>query len=204
MRRSTQKSYVRGAVSCLLLLAALLSGCTQDEGADGDATPTPPASEEPAAGAAPRTDGPLQLDDEGHGCAGLQQGRDFAWWEQMIEPREDIEVTSFRLVGARGVRAMGDGFVTPAGSQVPSTGFTQGWPPGPDVTGSRHLRWDQRRAAVGAKLLGGSRSNLWIHVRVDASVPEARFTAMQIGYTSAGQDYVVRDRIRTRFERRCS
>lgn len=190
-------------VGGVLLLAAFLSGCTQDEGAPVHATRTPPGPEEPAAGA-PLADGPLQLDGEGHGCAGLQHGRDFAWWEHLIEPSDDIEVTSFRLIGAHGVRALGDGFVSAAGSRVPSTGFTVGWPPAPDVTGSRHLRWDQRRPAVGAKLEGGSRSNLWIHVRVDASVPEARFTAMQIGYTSAGRDYVVRDRIRTRFERRCS
>jgi hypothetical protein len=191
-------------VGSALLLAALVSGCTQDAAAPEAAQPTASAPEAPASGAAPSTDGPLRLDGEGRGCAALQHGRDFAWWEHVIEPSDDIEVTSFRLVGARGVRTMGDGFVSPAGSRVASTGFTLGWPPAAAVTGSRHLRWDQRRPAVGAELDGGSRSNLWIHVRVDPSVPEARFRAMQLGYTSAGRDYVVRDRIRTSFARHCS
>ena len=193
-----------------LVLGLALSGCT---GGDPDPSDAPEAAGKPTSASAaavgsepaePRADGPLRLDDaRGKACFSLRFGHECTAWEHVLRPEEDVEITGFRLVGADRVRAPGQAFVAELPRAVGATGFSAGFPPGPMVTGSRNIGWDDRRPAVGASLDAGTSSNLWVRIKVDEGVRRAGYDGLELRYTSGGQEYAARSDIRTRFRMRC-
>ncbi len=191
-------------VSSLVAVLAF-SACTgadqQDAGAPGPAADT--ASDAAAATPVDPTAGPLQLDDSrGKGCASLQVGREYTAWEHVLEPDADVVIGGWSLVGAEHVEA-GRGFVGELPRKVPATGFTLGFPPGPDQVDSRNIAWENRRPAVGATLEAGSRSNFWVRIQVADGVERAGYRGLELRYTAEGQEYTALSDIRMRFRPRC-
>ena len=195
-------------VLAIVVLGLVLSGCTGGDAAsdpDAAATPTSAGPATGSAGAEPRTDGPLQLDDaSGKACFSLRFGHEYTHWEHVLRPEVDVEITGFRLVGADDVLAPGQGFVAELPRTVGATGFTLGFPPGPKVTRSRNVDWADRRPAVGARLDAGTSSNLWVRIQVDRGVRRAHYEGLELQYTAGGQDYTALSDIRTQFRRRCA
>lgn len=204
---------MRTALLASTLVAVLtLSACTGGEEQDATAPePTTSGAAEDTTDTSTDTAtdsavdpaaGPLRLDDaRGKGCASLRVGREYTAWEHVLEPDADVVISGWTLVGATNVEA-GRGFVAELPRRVPATGFTLGFPPGPDVD-SRNIDWENRRPAAGATLDAGSRSNFWVRIKVADGVERAGYRGLVLRYTADGQDYSALSDIRMRFRGRC-
>jgi len=140
-----------GLLISSLVAVLALSACTgtedQDAGAPKPTTTgameaTPDGtSDTPTDTPVDPTAGPLRLDDSrGKGCASLRVGREYTAWEHVLEPDADVTISGWSLVGATNVEA-GRGFVAELPRRIPATGFTLGFPPGPDQVDSRNIAW---------------------------------------------------------------
>lgn len=198
-----------GLLASSLVAVLALSACTggeeQDAGAPDRTTTSAaaPADDTTSDTTTDPTAGPLQLDDSrGRGCASLRVGREYTAWEHVLEPDADVMISGWALVGATDVE-VGRGFVAELPRRVPATGFTLGFPPGPDVVDSRTIDWENRRPAAGATLEAGSRSNFWVRVQVAEGAERAGYRGLELRYTADGQEYTALSDIRMRFRDRC-
>jgi hypothetical protein len=198
-----------GTLAAVLTLSACTGADEQEAGAPDRATSSAAetaddtSSDNATAAPVDPTAGPLSLDDSrGQGCASLRVGREYTAWEHVLEPDADVMISGWTLVGATNVEA-DRGFVAELPRRVPATGFTLGFPPGPDVVESRNIDWEDRRPAVGATLDAGSRSNFWVRIKVAEGVERAGYRGLQVRYVADGQEYTALSDIRMRFRGRC-
>ena len=201
---------VRGAgtgAAVAAMLAALLTGCSDDTsspagaadpGEQPTATATETASEVPVEG------GYLTLDGEGRICASLRFGPDYTHWDHVVTPEADLTIDRIGLVAADNVEVVGRGLVAAQPEKVGVTGFSNGWPIDARSAASDRLAWDERRPAVGGELEAGTGYNLFVHLRLGRRGTPASYEAMEIHYTVAGEQLVVRDAVRLEIRERCS
>lgn len=183
-------------LACTIVAAAGLTSCT-----GAVAPPSQPRSAATSGSVAGKP--PLRLDDaRGAGCASLRAGREYTAWEHVLQPDADVTLTRWSLRGAENV-TVGRGFVAALPRQVGSTGFTLGFPPGPDVVGSANVDWSGRLDAEGATLEAGSRSNFWVRIKVSDGARTAGYRGLTLHYTAGGEEFAADSDVRMRFRPRC-